>query len=126
MEKGLTEENVKVRTRGSAPLQTVPAAMCLALSQAMLSGCLGVWGASTPLAAGFVFLKRAPCTPRGFSILRADEPGGCQEDSASGFHSPTPDFLSLLDMTTLSSNLLMPGPLALSQRKIPSQEPLGA
>lgn len=65
VEKGLTEENIKVWTLGLAPLQTVPAALCLAPPGAMLRGCAGVGGASTLLAAGFVLPQLAPCSPWG-------------------------------------------------------------
>lgn len=66
VEKGLTEENIKVWTLGLAPLQTVPAAACLAPPRAMLRGCCaGVGGTATLLAAGFVLPQLAPCRPLG-------------------------------------------------------------
>lgn len=112
VEKGLTEENVKVWTLELASWQTVPAAVCLASPRMMLRGCLGGWG--------------LPAAARGLSILQANQAWRMSGGLGLRPHSPTQDFLPLLNMTILPSSLLVPGPLAWSQWKIPSQACLEA
>lgn len=117
VEKGLTEENVKVRTLGLAPLQTVPAAVCLASPGVMLRGCPGVGGVPTPLAANSLQPLEAPLS------CERTMPGGCEEDSASG------PYLQLCLLVQHAHPVFQP-PRARapgwSQRKIPSQASLGA
>lgn len=91
--------------------------------------CWGVRGAASQPAAGLVFLRTLPAAPRGLSALRAD----CAwwMSGRLSLRLPVPNSrlspLAQHDPPTFHPpRASVPGPLASSQRKIPSRAPPGA